>query len=317
MPLAQTIPTLDSSTLSSLPSWVQIVGILIVLYIVWSVFRSFIKLTQEYERGVVFRLGRVTGAPRGPGLIIVIPFIERVQRIDLRTVTIAVPPQECITSDNVTVRLDAVAYFKVADPIKAIVKIRDYSQATLQIAQTSLRSVIGQVELDQLLSHRDMVNSRLREIIDKQTLSWGIDVSVVEVRDVQLPDSMQRAMAKQAEAEREKRAKLILADAEFQAADKLSQAAALMSHEPAALQLRYLQTLTQISEEKTTIILYDTSSLITAANRMADAVGLSGLNLNAATLQGLLQQNPQPAQPAIRPTAQPAAAQLPKPPVQS
>jgi len=302
---------MDPSTLSI----VQIVGVLVVLYIIWSVLRSFIKLTQEYERGVVFRLGRVTGAPRGPGLILVIPFVERVQRIDLRTVTTSVPPQECITSDNVTVRLDAVVYFRVSDPIKAIVRIRDYTQATLQIAQTSLRSVIGQVELDQLLSHRDAVNSRLREIIDKQTLAWGIDVSVVEVRDVQLPDSMQRAMAKQAEAEREKRAKLILADAEFLSAGKLQEAAALMSSEPGALQLRYLQTLTQISEEKTTIILYDTSSLNLTLNRLADAVGLG--NLNAATISALNAQaaNSQPQ--AVKPPVAPVAAQLPSPPVHS
>jgi regulator of protease activity HflC (stomatin/prohibitin superfamily) len=259
-------------------SVVTIAVVLFVLLVLWVVIRSFVKLTQEYERGVVFRLGRVTTAPRGPGLIILVPGMERLQRVDLRTVTLAIQPQDCITSDNVTVRLDAVAYFKVSDPIKAIVKVRDYMQATLQIAQTSLRSVIGQVELDQLLSHRDAVNSRLREIIDKQTLSWGIDVSVVEIRDVQLPESMQRAMAKQAEAEREKRAKLILADAEFQAADKLAQAAEVISREPAALQLRYLQTLMQISEEKTTIILYDTSNLNLALSRLTTAVGLNSLS---------------------------------------
>ncbi len=160
----------------------------IAFVVIWVVLRSFVKLTQEYERGVVFRLGRVTGAPRGPGLIILIPGLERMQRVDLRTITMSIPPQDCITSDNVTVRLDAVAYFKVNDPIKATIQIRDYMQATLQIAQTSLRSAIGQVELDQLLTHRDEINHRLSEIIDKQTLSWGIDVSVVEIRDVQLPE---------------------------------------------------------------------------------------------------------------------------------
>jgi len=248
------------------------------LVVIWWIIRSFIKLTQEYERGVVFRLGRVTTAPRGPGLILLAPGLERMQRVDLRTNTQTIQPQDCITADNVTVRLDAVVYYKVNDPIKAIIKVLNYQQATLQIAQTSLRSVIGQVELDQLLSHRDVVNTRLREIIDKQTLSWGIDVSVVEIRDVQLPEAMQRAMAKQAEAEREKRAKLILADAEFQAADKLQQAAEVISREPAALQLRYLQTLMQISEEKTTIILYDTSNLNLAINRLAGAVGMNGLS---------------------------------------
>lgn len=263
---------MDNSTI------VTLTVLFFALVVLWWLIRSFVKLTQEYERGVVFRLGRVTTAPRGPGLILLVPGFERLQRVDLRTVTLAISPQDCITSDNVTVRLDAVAYFKVSDPIKAIIKVRDYMQATLQIAQTSLRSVIGQVELDQLLSHRDAVNSRLREIIDKQTLSWGIDVSVVEIRDVQLPESMQRAMAKQAEAEREKRAKLILADAEFQAADKLQQAAEVISREPAALQLRYLQTLMQISEEKTTIILYDTSNLNLAISRLAGAVGLNSLS---------------------------------------
>ncbi len=254
---------------------VELLGALVVvaiiaLLVLWVFLRSFVKLTQEYERGVVFRFGRVTSAPRGPGLIILIPGIERLQRVDLRMVTLAIPPQDCITSDNVTVRLDAIAYFKVSDPIKAIIKVRDYMQATMQIAQTSLRSAIGQVELDQLLTHRDNINQRLSQIIDKQTLSWGIDVSVVEIRDVQLPESMQRAMAKQAEAEREKRAKLILADAEFLAAEKLGQAAAIIARNPAALQLRYLQTLTQISEEKTTIILYDTSNLNLALTRLVN-----------------------------------------------
>ena len=277
--------------------WITIVTVIIVLLMLWTLIRSFIKLTQEYERGVVFRLGRVTSVPRGPGLIILIPGVERIQRIDLRTITLAIAPQDCITADNVTVRLDAVAYFRVNDPIKAVIKVRDYMQATLQIAQTSLRSVIGQVELDQLLSHRDNVNTRLREIIDKQTLAWGIDVSLVEIRDVQLPETMQRAMAKQAEAEREKRAKIILAEAELQVAAKLNEAAVLIAREPAALQLRYLQTLTQISEEKTTIILYDTSNLNLALNKLSSAVGLSGLNGEQllSLIGGARQQQSEPA----------------------
>ena len=282
---------------------------LIGLLVLWAIVRSFVKLTQEYERGVVFRLGRVTTAPRGPGLIILIPGLERIQRIDLRTITLAIAPQDCITADNVTVRLDAVAYFRVSDPIKAVIKVRDYMQATLQIAQTSLRSVIGQVELDQLLSHRDNVNSRLREIIDKQTLSWGIDISLVEIRDVQLPESMQRAMAKQAEAEREKRAKIILAEAELQIAAKLNEAAVLIAREPAALQLRYLQTLTQISEEKTTIILYDTSNLNLALSKLSNAVGLSGLDVDQ--LLSLVSRNNgngnPPAQPAQLPESSASA----------
>ena len=282
---------------------------LIGLLVLWAIVRSFVKLTQEYERGVVFRLGRVTTAPRGPGLIILIPGLERIQRIDLRTITLAIAPQDCITADNVTVRLDAVAYFRVSDPIKAVIKVRDYMQATLQIAQTSLRSVIGQVELDQLLSHRDNVNSRLREIIDKQTLSWGIDISLVEIRDVQLPESMQRAMAKQAEAEREKRAKIILAEAELQIAAKLNEAAVLIAREPAALQLRYLQTLTQISEEKTTIILYDTSNLNLALSKLSNAVGLSGLDVDqllSLVGRNIGNGNP-PAQPAQLPESSASA----------
>lgn len=258
-------------------------AIVIVLVILWIVARSFIKITQEYERGVVFRLGRVTNIARGPGLILLIPWLERMQRVDLRVITLAIQPQDCITADNVTVRVDAVAYFKVSDPIKAVVRVRDYMQATLQIAQTSLRSVIGQVELDQLLTHRDEVNHRLSEIIDKQTLSWGVDVSVVEIKDVQLPEQMQRAMAKQAEAEREKRAKIIHAQGELQAAEQLHMAATVISKDPAALQLRYLQTLAEISVEKnSTIILYDTSNLHLAVSKL-----LNQADMNAAQVLDL------------------------------
>jgi regulator of protease activity HflC (stomatin/prohibitin superfamily) len=262
--------------LNNIPLAALIIGGLVVLLLILSFIRSFIKVTQEYERGVVFRLGRVTRRPRGPGLIILIPGLERMQRVDLRVITSAIPPQDCITADNVTVRVDAVAYFKVSDPIKAMVNVRDYMQATMQIAQTSLRSVIGQFELDSLLTHRDTVNHRLGEIIDKQTITWGVDVSVVEVKDVQLPETMQRAMAKQAEAEREKRAKIIHAQGEFQAAEQLRAAAELLAHEPAALQLRYLQTLAEISVEKnSTIILYDTANLHLAFSKLMGQVDLN------------------------------------------
>ncbi len=277
-----------------------------VLIVFWIVLRSVIKVTQEYERGVVFRLGRVTSQPRGPGLIILVPGLERMQRVDLRIVTLAIQPQDCITADNVTVRVDAVAYFKVDDPIKSVVKVRDYMQATLQIAQTSLRSVIGQVELDELLTHRDEVNHRLSEIIDKQTLSWGVDVSVVEIKDVQLPEQMQRAMAKQAEAEREKRAKIIHAQGEFQAAEQLHAAAVVISRDPAALQLRYLQTLAEISVEKnSTIILYDTSNLHLMVSKLlnqedlaaAQMFNLANAPANPPTNGGNMAKPPAPSAP--------------------
>jgi regulator of protease activity HflC (stomatin/prohibitin superfamily) len=226
----------------------------VIVLVILFVLRS-IRVAQEYERAVIFSFGRVTRRPRGPGLYLVWPW-EWAQKVDIRVTTLGIQPQDCITNDNVTVRVDAVAYFLVSDPIKATVNVRDYLQATLQIAQTTLRSVIGQVELDQLLAHRNEVNMRIREIIDKQTEGWGVEVSVVEVKDIELPESMQRAMARQAEAEREKRAKIIHAQGELQAAEQLQQAAAMMSQEPAALQLRYLQTLTEIATEKNSTIIF-------------------------------------------------------------
>ncbi len=231
-------------------------AVIIVLIIVLLFLFSAVKVAREYERGVVFRLGRLIGI-KGPGLFILIPFIDKAVKVDLRTITLNVPPQEVITKDNVTVKVNAVAYFRVVDPSKAIVQVENYLVATSQIAQTTLRSVLGQVDLDQLLSERDQINERLQAIIDEQTHPWGVKVSVVEVKDVELPTTMQRAIARQAEAERERRAKVIAADGEFQASEKLGQAAAVISAAPGALQLRYLQTMNEIgnSERTTTLIL--------------------------------------------------------------
>lgn len=228
-------------------------GILIVLAIF--ILASAIKIVQEYERGVIFRLGRLIGA-KGPGLFFIIPFIDRMTKVDLRVVTLDIPSQEAITKDNVTVKVNAVAYYRVIDPNDAIVQVEDFRRATWQIAQTSLRSVLGQSDLDDLLSRRDEINERLQRIIDEQTEPWGIKVSIVEIKDLELPDSMKRAMARQAEAEREKRAKVIHAEGEFQAAEQLTNAARMISKQPAALQLRYLQTLNEISVEKNSTIIF-------------------------------------------------------------
>ncbi len=214
-----------------------------------------IKIVQEYERGVIFRLGRLIGA-KGPGLFFIIPFIDRMVKVDLRVVTLDVPAQECITRDNVTVKVNAVAYFRVVEPTSAIVQVEDYKRATWQIAQTTLRNVIGQSELDELLAHRERINTKLQQIIDEQTEPWGVKVSIVEIKDVELPATMQRAMARQAEAEREKRAKIIHAEGEYQAAQTLAQAAETIGRVPAAIQLRYLQTLTEIATEKNSTIIF-------------------------------------------------------------
>jgi regulator of protease activity HflC (stomatin/prohibitin superfamily) len=214
-----------------------------------------VKVVQEYERGVIFRLGRLVGA-KGPGLFFIIPFIDRMVKVDLRTVTLDVPTQEAITRDNVTVRFNAVVYFRVVDPEAAIVRVENFMLATMQIAQTTMRSVLGQSELDELLSKREEINSRLQTIIDQQTEPWGIKVSVVEVKDVELPQTMQRAMARQAEAERDKRAKVIHAEGEFLAAQQLSEAAHIINTAPSALQLRYLQTLGDISSEQSRMIIF-------------------------------------------------------------
>jgi len=230
------------------PLW--IIGFFI-LYILNS-----IKVLREYERGVIFRLGRVLAKPKGPGIILVFSPIDRMVRISLRLITMDIPPQDVITKDNVTVKVNAVLYFRVIDPLKSVIEVQDYIYATSQLAQTTLRSLLGQVPLDDLLSERDKLNARLQEIIEQHTDPWGIKVQLVEMKQVDLPENMIRAIAKQAEAERERRAKVIHADGEFQAADKLTQAADIISRNPQALQLRFLSTLTEIATEKNSTIVF-------------------------------------------------------------
>jgi regulator of protease activity HflC (stomatin/prohibitin superfamily) len=215
-----------------------------------------IKILKEYERGVVFRLGRVLERPKGPGIVIIIPIIDRLVKLSLRLVTMDVPPQDVITKDNVSVKVNAVIYFRVMDPNNAVIEVQNYVFATSQLAQTTLRSVCGQVELDELLMERDRINTRLQEILDKSTDPWGIKVSTVEVKHIDLPQEMQRAMAKQAEAERERRAKVINAEGEFQAAAKLKEAAQMIQDYPYALQLRYLQTLREVAAESNSRTLF-------------------------------------------------------------
>jgi regulator of protease activity HflC (stomatin/prohibitin superfamily) len=229
---------------------VCVVGVGLIILLLASV-----KIVQEYERGVIFRLGRVQG-PKGPGLFFIIPIIDKMIRVDLRTITLDVPSQEAITSDNVTVSVNAVAYFRVVDPVAAVIEIEDYTRATWQIAQTTLRNVIGQSEMDQLLQEREEVNLRLQAMIDDSTEPWGVKVSIVEVKDVELSPNMVRAMAKQAEAERERRAKVIHAEGEVEASSQLSKAAKTMSEESGAMTLRYLQTLLQIGVEHNTTIIF-------------------------------------------------------------
>ena len=215
-----------------------------------------IKVLREYERGVIFRLGRVLERPKGPGIVIIIPIIDRLVKMSLRLVTMDVPPQDVITKDNVSVKVNAVIYFRVMDPNNAVIEVQNYVFATSQLAQTTLRSVCGQVELDELLMERDRINTRLQEILDKSTDPWGIKVSIVEVKHIDLPQEMQRAMAKQAEAERERRAKVINAEGEFQAAAKLKEAAQMIQDFPYALQLRYLQTLREVAAESNSRTLF-------------------------------------------------------------
>jgi regulator of protease activity HflC (stomatin/prohibitin superfamily) len=234
---------------------IPIYGIFIVVLVVFFLYNA-IKILNEYERGVIFRLGRVLGKPKGPGLIILIPIIDKMVRISLRTVVLDVPPQDVITRDNVTIKVNAVVYFRVVDPMKAVIVVENYLYATSQLSQTTLRSVLGQAELDELLSKREKLNERLQEILDTHTESWGIKVSNVEVKNVDLPQEMQRAIARQAEAERERRAKVIGAEGEFQASTRLGEAADILSRNPMALQLRYLQTLIEISTEKNSTIVF-------------------------------------------------------------
>ncbi len=216
---------------------------------------SAIRVLKEYERGVIFRLGRVLKA-KGPGLIILIPIIDKMKKVDLRTVTLDVPPQDIITKDNVSVKVSAVVYFRVLDPVAAVIEVENFYFATSQLAQTTLRSVCGQEELDSLLSEREQINAKIQNILDQDTEPWGVKVSKVEVKEIDLPDEMKRAMAKQAEAERERRSKIINAEGEFQAAQRLADAAQIIESVPAALQLRYLQTLREVSQENSSTILF-------------------------------------------------------------
>src|SRR5437870_4834648 len=231
-----------------------IVAALVFLLVLFLI--SAIKVAREYERGIVFRLGRLLPEPKGPGLFLLIPVVDRMVKVDLRTITLNIPPQEVITKDNVPVRVNAVAYFRIVAPKDAIVQVENFMVATSQIAQTTLRSVLGQHQLDELLSEREKINAILQGIIDEQTAPWGIKVSIVEVKDVEIPQGMQRAMARQAEAERERRAKIINAEGEFQASERLKDAAMVIEEHPIALQLRYLQTLLEIGSTNSSTIIF-------------------------------------------------------------
>jgi regulator of protease activity HflC (stomatin/prohibitin superfamily) len=236
------------------PVVLGIVAVLVFLLILFLI--AAIKVAREYERGVVFRLGRLLDPPKGPGLFILIPIVDRMVKVDLRTITLNIPPQEVITKDNVPVRVNAVCYFRIVEPKAAIVQIENFMVATSQIAQTTLRSVLGQHVLDELLSEREKINTILQSIIDEATSPWGIKVSIVEVKDVEIPGGMQRAMARQAEAERERRAKIINAEGEYQASERLKDAALVIEDHPIALQLRYLQTLLELGSSQSTTIVF-------------------------------------------------------------
>jgi regulator of protease activity HflC (stomatin/prohibitin superfamily) len=233
-------------------NWIPIVVVVLVVLVIISMA---IKIVAEYERGVIFRLGRLVGA-RGPGLFLIIPFVDRMVKVDLRVVTMDVPSQEVITKDNVTVRVNAVVYFRVVDPEASVVKVLDHIRATSQISQTTLRNVLGQSELDELLSSREKLNQMLQQIIDEHTDPWGVKVSIVEIKEVELAETMRRSMAAQAEAERERRAKIIHAEGELQASEKLAEAGTIIAKEPTTLQLRYLQTLTEIATEKNSTLIF-------------------------------------------------------------
>jgi regulator of protease activity HflC (stomatin/prohibitin superfamily) len=233
-----------------------IVVLVVILFLVVLFLISAIKVAREYERGIVFRLGRLFPEPKGPGLFILIPVVDRMVKVDLRTITLNIPPQEVITKDNVPARVNAVAYFRIVEPKNAIVQVENFMVATSQIAQTTLRAVLGQHVLDELLSERDKINAILQGIIDEATSPWGIKVSIVEVKDVEIPSGMQRAMARQAEAERERRAKVINAEGEFQASERLKDAALVIEEHPIALQLRYLQTLLELGSSQSTTIVF-------------------------------------------------------------
>ena len=230
-------------------------GLSVLVFLVLIVLYSMIRILREYERGVIFRLGRYIGV-KGPGLILLLPFIDKMVKVSLRILVMDVPPQDVITKDNVSIKVNAVVYFRVINPEKAVIEVEDYLYATSQLAQTTLRSVLGEVELDELLAHREKLNQKLQEIIDKQTDPWGIKVTAVEIKHVDLPQEMQRAMARQAEAERERRAKIISAEGEYQAAQRLREAAEILAQNPLTIQLRFLQTMVEISSEKPTTVVF-------------------------------------------------------------
>jgi regulator of protease activity HflC (stomatin/prohibitin superfamily) len=234
--------------MQTLSFWIPI--IIIAIFIL----SSAIKILQEYERGVIFRLGRLAGV-KGPGLVLIIPIIDRMVKVSLRIVTMDIPPQDVITKDNVSVKINAVVYFRVVDPAKAVVAVENYIYATSQLAQTTLRSVCGEAELDEILAHRENINLKIQSILDKMTESWGVKISAVEVKHIDLPHEMQRAMARQAEAERERRAKITLAEAEYQAAQKLKEAADMLAQNPITIQLRFLQTVSELATEKTATLI--------------------------------------------------------------
>jgi regulator of protease activity HflC (stomatin/prohibitin superfamily) len=251
-------------------------GLLVILVIlVLIALLSGVRVVQEYERGIVFRLGRVVTRPKGPGLFFILPFgIDRMVKVNLQTVAMNVPPQDVITRDNVTVRVDAVIYFQVVDPLKAVVAIQNYLFGTSQVAQTTLRAILGRVDLDDLLSERDRINDELARVIDDLTEPWGVKVTLVEIKDVDLPDTMQRAMARQAEAERDRRARIISAEGEFQASQKLSEAAAVMARNPQALQLRFLQTVAEVAAERnSTLVMPIPVELLTFFRGIEDGLG--------------------------------------------
>jgi len=271
----------DEGGLATLVRWLLTAFSYVLMLPPWGIIVWFftVKIVAEYERGVIFRLGRLVGA-RGPGLFVILPIIDRMVVVDLRTVTMDVPSQECITRDNVTVKVNAVVYFRVVNPEDSVTRVLDHFRATSQISQTTLRSVLGQSQLDDLLSEREKINEQLQRIIDEQTEPWGVKVSVVEVKDVELPQSMQRAMAREAEAERERRAKVINADGELQASERLAEAGRVMSETPATLQLRFLQTLSEVATEKNSTIVFpvpiDLLSLISDALTNGGGGGGSG-----------------------------------------
>ena len=271
-----------------------IVAVCALLTVIAMLAGASVRVLREYERAVIFRLGRLLGANRGPGLIFLIPFVDRMVRVSLRTVTLSIPPQDVITRDNVPARVNAVAYFRVVDPDDSVVKVEDYLAATSQIAQTTLRSVLGKAELDTLLAKREALNEDLQQIIDEQTEPWGIKVTLVEIKDVEIPSTMQRAMARQAEAERERRAKIIGAEGEFQAAEKLRGAADVMSGNPTTLQLRYLQTLLEIgADQNSTVVFPLPIDLLRPLMEVAEKQGLLPPGEGQARLSERWQREPE------------------------